>query len=534
MDDCGCLFKAQYHCLGCGMSCPKTESAVASRNDIAVHAPRGLPGFPNNGTRCGFCLHGYGHCKQNCFDGGKGKACVDECDCDWSKVIYCNGCGVSCLSSKPAIDARGDISVGDVDPAIVGPGPIQHDCKECGSALDGCKKKCPTPGTCDESCNCKFKDSKKCKGCNVPCTCGDSCPRLSAVQRRFDSRSLEDENVDEESLALQNVAPGNPCNLCKASLVQCQRHCNKQPACLNYCSCMHRDVFPTCKECKLSCTPTVETESSKEPGLALLNAAPATTDPYVCDSCISGVRLCQGSCVDADCANACACAFKNNAPQCRKCDIPCNSAASLQYGSVESQAVKPCNGMCIPVPVPPYCLPVYGCPTRPPPSDKREVGGITAVEAVPNPCVVCRTGIKSCQNKCNGDNGCENQCSCTFKKTLQCKECDIPCDSAASRAYDVLVSSHAAEQGCSPMCMPISVPPYCLPAYGCQPLRHPPAAKREIEPAAEEKIPPCKICAAGNKACQKKCGEDWECKLECKKAWMSVKECRQCIWEEDE
>jgi hypothetical protein len=222
IDDCGCRFKAQYHCLGCGISCPKSEPAVVSRNDITIHAPRGLPGFSTNTTQCGFCLYGYGHCKQNCLDGSKGQACLNECDCDWSKVIYCKGCGVSCPSSRPAIDSRNDISAGDVDSAIIGPGPIQHSCKECGSALDGCKKKCPTPGTCNESCNCNFKDSRKCKGCNVPCTCGDSCPRLSAVQRRFDSRSPEDEIHDDDAATapLQNAR--KLCDECKAKVYKCQ------------------------------------------------------------------------------------------------------------------------------------------------------------------------------------------------------------------------------------------------------------------------------------------------------------------------
>lgn len=385
------------------------------------------------------------------------------------------------------------------------------------------------PGACDDACGCKMKHSKKCHGRPYECKCGAGCPRLPAVQRRFDARTPA-EDVQDLNAVAQNI---NPCDVCQAGLKQCQKSCKGKPDCLNYCSCMMKELSPTCLECKLSCTPTTEIETAKA-GLAVLSSAAATTnndDPNVCDSCQAGVRLCQAQCdFDAACENACACAFKANAPQCRKCDISCSSATSLQSASWPVHDLE-CEQICMPLARPPYCIPINRCPYLDPPHPKRQLD--TDIE-VPNRCVVCRTGIKTCQNMCNGDTYCREKCSCEFKKTLQCKECDIPC--VLYHPDSSLQSASGSKFPCNGQCIPIPVPPYCMPFASCPPPGEDGTdkEKRQLDAAKEGKASSqCKTCYTGLKACEKACKDDTDCKHRCFVAWRHEPKCRDCVWKDE-
>jgi hypothetical protein len=144
--------------------------------------------------------------------------------------------------------------------------------------------------------------------------------------------------------------------------------------------------------------------SSDSAGVAI----PPPSNP--CVECQFAINSCTKKCVNPGaCNDACNC-YHGGKRKCQECDIPCHCGHTCPRLAAMQRRVG---------------VDLID-------DDVQDTINETSVElgsaGVPNPCVVCATGIKSCKNKCNGNHDCEASCDCDFKKRLQCKECkDINC-----------------------------------------------------------------------------------------------------------
>jgi hypothetical protein len=227
----------------------------------------------------------------------------------------------------------------------------------------------------------------------------------------------------EETFRIQSLdsagvgPPLNPCVQCQYSVNYCKNKCTASGACDDTCNCYHRLNNRNCLGCKLPCNcghacPIMPPTTRRRVGGDLIgkdsqdSVDKASIEfesagvPNPCVVCTTGIKSCKNKCNgNHDCEVDCDCDFKKRL-QCKDCkDINCPRVFAR---TPEDTADEP--------------------------SIESDLAG------VPNPCVVCATGIKSCKNKCNGNNDCKVSCDCDFKKRLQCKDCkDISCPRLMTR-----------------------------------------------------------------------------------------------------
>ncbi|KAF1911525.1 hypothetical protein BDU57DRAFT_92266 [Ampelomyces quisqualis] len=329
-------------------------------------------------------------------------------------------------------------------------------CNDCQLARDTCKQNCATAGACDDACD-RYHKLKKldCKDCKIPCVCGNTCPRFEPLQRRMvvDEATMVDEahpgsivsNRAEADVQTAGVAPlPVPCILCLAARNMCKQRCATPGACDDACDCSNKFNNRNCKDCKIPCgcghtCPRLEplqsrivideatdksthesrSNSSEQPDPGAIkgpDTALSVPSPIGgCVQCALSIGNCQNKCATPGaCDDACNCYFLKS-KACKKCGIPCDCGHTCpRLALVQRREITEL----------PSTEDIQHSETVP----------STGAAGIPNPCVVCRTGIQACKNKCNGDSKCENNCDCSHKNfTPQCKECSIPCNSLVPR-----------------------------------------------------------------------------------------------------
>jgi hypothetical protein len=315
------------------------------------------------------------------------------------------------------------------------------------NAVNECKAGCVNPGACDDACRCYHKkENKYCRGCvlDQPCKCGHACPRLTSIQRRTNVDLIGDlaTRSDKDT---ELFPPPPSCIACVIAINYCKGHCKGDSACIDACHCTHGTNNYNCLQCAIPCKSpapiqrstgidpvggnfqdTVDGSSSNSVTKddehieheSSLDSAGVGPPLNPCVQCQYSVNYCKNKCTTSGaCDDTCNCYHRLNNRNCLGCKLPCNCG--------------------------------HACPIMPP-TTRRRVGvdligkdsqdsvDEASIEfesaGVPNPCVVCATGIKSCKNKCNGNHDCEVDCDCDFKKRLQCKDCkDISCPRLMTR-----------------------------------------------------------------------------------------------------
>jgi hypothetical protein len=295
---------------------------------------------------------------------------------------------------------------------------------------------------CQLSCNCSLKGSNPlCAECgSVHCGIDghdgtDVDSNDGAVQCRSMMSQL-DNDTDPSTAFLPPPCFNSPCHRCLRSIYDCRDQCTMAKSCADSCNCYQKLHNPDCKGCeplKCTCGHTCSRLNPKQRRLVVgevsndvedLDTWPVDDDnaaighellppPSPCVWCQVSIRECEKTCSNpGQCGDYCRCSISLHDKRCIGCKIPCNCG--------------------------------HTCP-RPNPKQRRlVVGEVTkavgdfgteplddnvAVVGVPNPCVVCRTGISSCKKKCNSDHACEDRCDCYYKlHTPNCKDCSIPCN----------------------------------------------------------------------------------------------------------
>jgi hypothetical protein len=219
---------------------------------------------------CVMCQTAIKACKNKCSD----STCEDGCNCNQKRYnASCKECTVPChsLQQRRTEDVQGTDDESLVNSAAVAlPVPISP-CVSCQFAVNNCKKKCRTPGACDDTCNCYHKEaSRLCKECKLACSCGHTCPRLSLRQRDtlyaednigvdgvlagedVKVRANESLDDDDEEVQLGIGTPVPDTSTCTWALDHCKAHCSIPGACDNDCNCIFKDK-PKCKDLRLRC-----------------------------------------------------------------------------------------------------------------------------------------------------------------------------------------------------------------------------------------------------------------------------------------
>lgn len=286
-------------------------------------------------------------------------------------------------------------------------------------------------------------------------------------------QGLDNESSSSSSAGVEIPVPPRPCDICQFAINRCIGGCESDPnnplrpfpgACKNACNCYYKSTN-SCKECKIPCksqkaddslTPVerrqepeaninAEAVSDADDKLNTAISPPPIPNPP-CLQCTSARGSCKKACATRGaCDDTCDCWHKKHNKNCKDCNrISCDCGHTCPRLSALQRRTS-----------------VHAATADVHDTNNQDAQS-EATELVPNPCVVCRTGIMACKNYCKGDCECENACDCYFKShTPNCKECDITCKRKASRQ----TKAPGRHDTCSNIPWIVPVPPYILPSF---------------------------------------------------------------------